>query len=57
MDLIFSGGGNVNETLYIVVWSLFSIWRLFFSLRLVEFSIYSHAIKIIFPFFYMFHIT
>lgn len=32
----------------IVVWSLFSFWRLFFSLRLVEFSIYSHAIKIIF---------
>ena len=32
----------------IVVWSLFSIWRLFFSLRLVEFSIYSHAIKVTF---------
>ena len=30
----------------IVVWSLFSIWRLFFSLRLVEFSIYGHAIKV-----------
>ena len=29
----------------IVVWSLFSAWRLLFSLRLVEFSIYSHAIK------------
>ena len=27
----------------IVAWSLFSLWRLFFSLRLVEFSIYSHA--------------
>lgn len=32
----------------IVVWSLFSAWRLFFSLRLVEFSIYSHAIKVTF---------
>ena len=30
----------------IVVWSLFSAWRLLFSLRLVEFSIYSHAIRV-----------
>ena len=30
----------------IVVWSLFSTWRLLFSLRLVEFSIYSHAIRV-----------
>ncbi len=32
----------------IVAWSLFSVWRLVFSLRLVEFSIYSHAIKVTF---------
>ena len=32
----------------IVVWSLFATWRLIFSLRLVEFSIYSHAIKVMF---------
>ena len=30
----------------IVCWSLFSVWNLFFSLRLVEFSIYSHAVRI-----------
>ncbi|MCR4634283.1 MAG: hypothetical protein K5648_09175 [Erysipelotrichaceae bacterium] len=32
----------------IVAWSLFSLWRLVFSLRLVEFSIYSHANKVTF---------
>ena len=32
----------------IVVWSLFATWRLIFSLDLVEFSIYSHAIKVMF---------
>lgn len=32
----------------IVVWSLFSIWKLVFSLRLVEFSIFSHAIRVSF---------
>lgn len=32
----------------IVVWSLFSIWKLVFSLKLVEFSIYAHAIKVTF---------
>lgn len=37
----------------IVVWSLFSFWRLVFSLRLVEFSIYSHAIKVTFYLFVM----
>ena len=31
----------------IVVWSLLSIWRSLFSLKLVEFSIFSHAIRII----------
>lgn len=30
----------------IVVWSLFSLWRLIFSLRLVEFSVYSHAVRV-----------
>ena len=30
----------------IVVWSLIAVWRLVFSLRLVEFSIFSHAIKV-----------
>ena len=37
----------------IVVWSLFSFWRLVFSLRLVEFSIYAHAIKVTFYLFVM----
>ena len=32
----------------IVIWSLFSVWRLVFSLRLVEFSIFSHANKVTF---------
>lgn len=32
----------------IVVWSLFSIWRLVFSLHLVEFSIFSHAGRVTF---------
>ena len=32
----------------IVIWSLFSVWRLVFSLRLVEFSIFSHASKVTF---------
>ncbi|MBQ6479415.1 MAG: hypothetical protein IJI44_08670 [Erysipelotrichaceae bacterium] len=32
----------------IVVWSLFSVWKLVFSLRLVEFSIFSHVIRISF---------
>ena len=31
----------------IVVWSLIMAWRILFSLRLVEFSIYSHAIKVV----------
>ena len=30
----------------IVVWSLFSLWRLIFSLRLVEFSVYCHAVRV-----------
>ena len=32
----------------VVIWSLFSILRLVFSLRLVEFSIFSHASKVTF---------
>ncbi len=32
----------------IVAWSLFSLWRLVFSPKLVEFSIYSHANKVTF---------
>lgn len=32
----------------IVVWSLFASWSLLFSLRLVEFSIFSHAVKVVF---------
>ena len=32
----------------IVIWSLISLWRLIFSLRLVEFSIFSHASKVTF---------
>ena len=32
----------------IVVWSLYSIWRLVFSLRLAEFSIFSHANRVSF---------
>ena len=32
----------------IVIWSLFSIWKLVFSLRMVEFSIFSHTIRISF---------
>ena len=29
----------------IVIWALFSIWRLIFSLKLVEFSIFSHGVR------------
>lgn len=29
----------------IVAWCLFSLWRLIFSLKIVEFSIFSHAIR------------
>ncbi len=32
----------------IVIWSLFSVWKMVFSLRLVEFSVYSHAAKVTF---------
>ncbi len=32
----------------IVVWTLFSLWRLIFSLRLVEFSAFSHANRVTF---------
>ena len=32
----------------IAVWSLFSLWRLVFSLHLVEFSIFSHASRVTF---------
>ncbi len=32
----------------IVIWSLFSLWRLAFSLRLAEFSIFSHAARVSF---------
>ena len=31
----------------IVIWSLISIWNIFFSLKLVEFSIFSHINRII----------
>lgn len=29
----------------VVVWSLLGVWNLFFSLRLVEFSVFSHAVR------------
>ncbi|MBR4462445.1 MAG: hypothetical protein IKS51_07710 [Erysipelotrichaceae bacterium] len=29
----------------IVIWALFSIWRLIFSLKLIEFSVFSHGIR------------
>lgn len=32
----------------IVIWSLLSLWRLIFSLKLIEFSIYSHIVRSIF---------
>lgn len=32
----------------IVVWSIISLWRLLFSLRIVEFTIFSHATRITF---------
>lgn len=32
----------------VVVWSIISLWRLLFSLKIVEFSIFSHATRITF---------
>ena len=32
----------------IVVWSIISLWRLLFSLKIVEFSIFSHATRVTF---------
>ena len=32
----------------VVVWSIISVWRLLFSLKIVEFSIFSHATRITF---------
>ena len=43
-NLIFKG----QAWSLIVVWTLLGVWRLIFSLKLVEFSVFSHIIRIIF---------